>query len=130
LGSGNVEGNAIQPNGAVSGGGGEVYSTAETVIGTWMGATLYRKCYHVAHLPNNTSITIPHDLNNVRFIRCYGTNLSKGNYNFCSSIPIAFMSGENMIFIRCFANGTSISIQSNADYSTNSGDIIVEYIKL
>lgn len=56
-GSGNasIEGNVIQPNGAVSGGG-EIYSTTETVIGEWLGKPLYRKVFNCGQMPFDTSL--------------------------------------------------------------------------
>ena len=87
-------------------GGGDVYSTTETLIGSWMGAPLYRKCYNIAALPNNTELRISHGLTNVSIKRVYGIF---GNGTFSSSIPYA-----------------STSATYNVGVWTNAGDIFVK----
>ena len=44
-----------------SGGGSNVYSTEETVVGTWMGKPLYRKVAYVPSMPNTASTTNIYD---------------------------------------------------------------------
>lgn len=122
-----MTGNVIQPNGS---GGGEVYSTSETVIGTWNGRTLYRKCYEVSAMPNNTTLLVPHGLgNSVSFFSCYGwihaahldpTSFTVGSY-------ANLTTGK---FFRTYISGDSIAVETNADYHASGGTLIVEYVKI
>lgn len=43
------------------GGGAEIYASTETVIGTWMGKTLYRKCYEINATGNTPLISADGD---------------------------------------------------------------------
>ena len=46
----------------------EVYSTEETVVGTWMGKPLYKKTINFGSFPNATTTRIPHGISNIEIV--------------------------------------------------------------
>ena len=131
-GSGDIVGNVIQPNGAVSGGG-ETYSTTEEVIGTWGNKTLYRKVYDFGALPNTGTKEINDtDLIGVKIKKLYGIANSTQNY---VCIPLPFLTtGSSTAYVQLMAffaaNNSKIRVVTGEDRS-NFDDvwIVVEYTK-
>ena len=89
--------------------GKEVYSTDETVIGTWIdGKTIYRKC-----IVNNGSFSeqgtvLPVDLSNVdRIIEFHGTGIFNSLYEFNINFSNGYSPGA------AFRFGVFKDIQSN-----------------
>ena len=89
--------------------GKEVYSTDETVIGTWVdGKTIYRKC-----IVNNGSFSepgtvLPVDLSNVdRIIEFHGTGIFSSLYEFNINFSNGYSSGA------AFRFGVFKDLQSN-----------------
>lgn len=116
---------------AAGGSGGEVYSATETVIGSWLGSTLYRKVVDLPTLPNNTTKfydnLVPDNIT-VRRIEGY---YSDGTY----VIPIPFSEPQGLTgTITIGAQTTSggqirIYVQTGQDRSAADGYAIVEYTK-
>ena len=79
--------------------GKEVYSTDETVIGTWIdGKTIYRKC-----IVNNGSfsepVALPVDLSNVdRIIEFHGTGIFSSLYEFNINYSYGYSPGGSYRF--------------------------------
>ena len=103
------------------------YSADETVIGTWFGQTLYRKCFNVATMPNNTSLNIKHGITNARIVKCYGFAGSK-NVTLPSGTYISFAYDKGSS-IYCVVLGPNLQITTTTNYSEYEGGIILEYIK-
>lgn len=107
-------------------GGGEVYSTTETAIGTWKGQTLYRKVIEFGALPIISTKSVPSGLVNVAIHKIYGIGyLSSG-----ATAPIPFVGGaiNSMITLSCDAR-LNIGITTGEDRSSWTADIIIEYTK-
>ena len=115
---------------AVGGSGsGETYSTEETLIGSWLGAPLYRKSYPVQSMPDNSTLNVPTGLSGVAYRRCYGEFLfSNGSV---SEMPYAEQSGSTLYTMSVSVNPTNnnFTIVSNYDASASSGIVHIEYTK-
>ena len=79
--------------------GKEVYSTDETVIGTWVdGKTIYRKCI-VNNGSFSESVALPVDLSNVdRIIEFHGTGIFSSLYEFNINFSNGYSSGSSFRF--------------------------------
>ena len=110
-----AQGNAIEALG--------YYSTDEVNTGEkFLGSDIFRKVFTIESLPNNDTITIPHNVSDIgTIVLCYGSsqtsNLSAGR-----TIPYS-----NQILVRY--NSTNIVIQSTIDMSGSTGVVILEYTK-
>lgn len=113
---------------AVGGSGGEVFSTTETLIGTWNGANLYRKIFNIASLPNNTSTAYDTNLPTTYDVkRCYGTITSSDNWK----LPLPFVHPvtiESCVLL-IIDNNNKISIRTGTDRTSDSAEVILEYTK-
>lgn len=96
------------------------YSTDETIIGKWVdNKAIYRKCIHVSSFPNNTTINVPMNIQNLdKVINIYGMANKNGE-----SYPI------NSAMITCYVNTGALILTTTTDKHDFSGDIIVEYTK-
>ena len=96
------------------------YSTDETIIGKWVdNKAIYRKCIHISSFPNNTTINVPMNIQNLdKVINIYGMANKNGE-----SYPI------NSAMITCYVNTGSLILTTTTDKHDFSGDIIVEYTK-
>lgn len=103
------------------------YSTGEEKIGTWIdGKSLYRKVVNIGTLPNNTSGGGPHGISNINLIvKIYGycTNGSAFRPLPCSS------TNTSIGIIDVFADPTYIYVRTNANMSSYSGFVVLEYTK-
>lgn len=105
------------------------YSTNETVIGTWFGQTLYRKCFNVATMPNNTSLNIKHGITNAKIVKCYGMARTKneilpsGTYY---TFPYSYGTATSTA---CVVLGPNLQIATTVDRSGYEGVVILEYTK-
>ena len=137
-GSGSIVGNVIQPNGA-SGGSGEVYSTAETVIGTWKGQTLYRKIIEFGTLPNNNMKDVSTGFGRYAIKVVNTCVICRNSANVNVLLP----------FVSTLSDGDGVGAVINFRYDNNNGgylcaeiqtnfdatqytecDVIMEYIKV
>lgn len=111
---------------AAGGSGGETYSTTETVIGTWLGSPLYRKCFRVAAFPNAATALIPSGLTNENVVRVYGYAATSS-----ASYPVPFVSTavEANVCVLYGYDDHNINIITGSDRSGWSGYIVLEYTK-
>ncbi len=104
----------------------ELYSTDERMIGTWIdGKSLYRKCYNVSSLPNNTTARIINlnDIPNRDFVRInYGASYI--TWGLPRTYPIIRSGVE--IYI---SNSNCVDCATTSDYSNWKGIVVVEYTK-
>ena len=80
--------------------GKEVYSTDETVIGTWIdGKTIYRKCIVKNGSFSEHSTVLPVDLSNVdRIIEFHGTGIFSSLYEFNINFSNGYSPGASYRF--------------------------------
>lgn len=115
---------------AVGGSGsGEIYSTSETVIGTWFGETLYRKCITVNTLPNAGSIDILHGITNAKIVKCYGMARTKNNV-LPNGTYYTFPYSSSTASTVCVVLGKNLQITTTVDRSGYEGVVILEYTKV
>lgn len=108
--------------------GGEVYSTEETRIGTWIdGKPLYRRVFQVTCPPAGTyQVVIPaSDIPNIRIKRMDGYLYSNSN---SAGGPINFAYSRAYIATWNYA-GDIYMETNNADYANSPAEIIFEYTK-
>ncbi len=96
------------------------YSTDEHIIGTWIdGKTLYEKTIDFGAIPNNTTKSVAHGINNLSMVVSWN-GCMKSSDSF-ETVP----SGENSNF-KLTADATNISIRT----STSWNDWTVSYITI
>lgn len=104
---------------------GEIYSTDEVKIGKWLGDDLFRKVYHVAALPNTTTLDVPTGLTDVNYISVRGSAYGDGNV-----LPLPYSApGSLQSLIQISMSGNNIRIVTGQDRSNREADIVVEYTK-
>ena len=106
-----------------------VYSTTETVVGTWMGKPLYRKVIDIGNLPNANSKSVNHGISNLGIVtKYYGTAESSD-----SSIPIPYTypsaTGANYGIGLDPVTSTTITVVTGVDRSGYTGHVVLEYTK-
>ena len=103
----------------------EVYSSEETVIGTWLGKPLYRKTINVGTLPNNTVLRVAHNIINYdRFVNIIGSAKSSTQ---SLSFPFVGSNLSNNIAIQITTD--NIVIITGSDRSAFNGYVTLEYTK-
>lgn len=103
------------------------YSENEVEIGTWNGARLYRKVFHIQQLPNAVDTEYPTGLSNITVKHMEGmAQLSDAVYLLCHSSPD---STGNSIALGYSHLRNSIIIATKSDRRSMSADITLEYIK-
>lgn len=110
-----AQGNAIGALGS--------YSTDEVDTGMKYGdKTIYRKIFEIESMPNNTSVQIPHGIENLDVcMHLYGImQTTQGQ----AGQPIPYGNGLLLRY-----NWTVIVIQTSSDFSGNSGIVVIEYTK-
>ena len=125
-------------NGVISAAGGsssgETYSTTETEIGTWLGATLYRKVIDCGALPNNTEKYTSTGINGGITIRkMYGVAYNTG----FDALPLAYVSDTDQYSLVLTFNGSgnqqhpnAIRFFTNANLSSYTQSyVVIEYTK-
>lgn len=120
---------------AVGGSGsGETYSDTETTIGTWFGATLYRKVINCGALPNNTEKYISTGISgNITVRKLIGAAYNNQYY----ALPLAYVSDTDQYSLVLTYIGASdqahpnaIRFYTNANLSSYTDSyIILEYTK-
>lgn len=104
------------------------YSTAEQVIGTWLGKPLYRKTINFGALPNNSSKQVAIDVTNFdKLVNLYGVAYSTG---YTMLIPFIHNDLSNIVNVY-FNNGTKeIGVATHSDRSGYTESYItIEYTK-
>lgn len=114
---------------------GIVYSTTETVIGTFLGKPLYQKTFTFNDAISPTPITVPHNISNLDIIASiegvmYNTNNPFGNGRICYPIPFNTAPSESSsVGLRVYDNNIEISSGSGS-WSTDWQKIItLKYTK-
>ena len=111
--------------------GKEVYSLNETKIGTWIdGKPLYRKVIDCGNLPNATTKSINTGMiaNQQNIVKI--TGFATGVFSDIErTIPIPY-NGTNPIVARATYGGRYIELTTDADLSTYSAYVILEYTKV
>lgn len=109
-------------------GSSNVYSTSETVIGTWLGSTLYRKIISIGSFPNNTSKSVAHGITGLNAVASLVLTCDDGTYKFITvglGTPIDDTS-EIIVYI----NGANVVVITGTDKTAMSGYAVIEYTKL
>ena len=103
----------------------DIYSTTETVIGTYMGKPLYRKVVDCGALPNNTTKEILHNIANINIItKTSGTAWD----NIGTTIPLPTASLTSPVIIYVDKSKIYITTITDKSTSTNS-NVTLEYTK-
>lgn len=106
------------------------YSTDEQVVGTWIdGSPIYRKAIAISSLPNNTTTTYSHDIDNFsRLVNLKATWYDSSDARWYNDIR--FDSSTTKICFYC--NTTNIIIEGiGTNWSTRASNcvVIIEYTK-
>lgn len=107
------------------------FSTAETIVGTWVdGRTIYRKCFVIGQLANATSTTKAHGITNLdRPVRLYGTAKDTTlSTNFTVALPYV-SSSDVTKQINVAVNNTNIVLYHATGNNKYSVIVVMEYIK-
>lgn len=105
--------------------GADVYSTTETVVGTYMGKPLYRKVVDCGVLPNNTTKEIFHNIANINIItKTSGTAWMNDG----TTIPLPTASLTSPVEIDSDKSKIYIITITDRSTSTNS-NVTLEYTK-
>lgn len=96
------------------------YLTAETLVGKWGNANLYRKYVSVNSLPNNSSVDVTLGING------YTLRRLEAYYNSDAEAGMLLAYLSDMYYT---TSTDKLTIQTATDMSSYSGTIIVEYTK-
>ncbi len=103
--------------------GGSIYSEDETICGTWMGKTLYRKVIKTSSLPNSGAKNIPHGISNCNFVNLYGSASDSGGF----TIPLPYVDTSANASVTLTVDSNKITITTDSNRSTFSGYVVLEY---
>ena len=103
------------------------YSTNEIIIGRWVdNKYVYRKCIYIPSYPNNTTINVPTNIENLDYIvHIYGVANENGNGHPLNGSRFDIPNYA----ISCYINSGVLIISTGANRSSYSGYIIIEYTK-
>lgn len=104
--------------------GSSTYSEDETVCGTWMGKTLYRKVIKTDYLPNSGANNIPHGLSKFTVVKMYGIASDSSGF----TIPLPYVDTSDNANVTLTVDNSKITITTDANRSTFSGYIVIEYV--
>lgn len=119
---------------AVGGGGGNAYgvfSATETLIGSWFGYNLYRKCIDLGALPNAATKSVSSGLTNVGVRNLYGIMWPQSNSGY--AVPLPSVSGTNLsnqVTLAYDIDNNAVEVTTQTDRSNLYGMAIVEYFKI
>jgi len=100
------------------------YSATETEVGSFLGATLYRKVVTGSALPNDTSATLAHSITGLATM----VSISGVADNATNQLPLPYVSASDLVSLYC--DDTNINIVTNADLSAyTTSYFILEYTK-
>lgn len=118
-----TDNNGIEQPG--EGSSGEVYSTEETRIGTWIdGKPLYRKVFNVTTPPTTTSAMVADISEPFHLVDLYGHfTMQNGD-----EVPIPYLSGSNFVSAWLTLTGIKMAVSNNVFVSIPAV-IILEYTK-
>ena len=106
------------------------YSTSETIIGKWIdNKTIYRKVIDLGYMPNNTTLTVNHNITNLdRIINAYGYSLRSSDGDVLP-IPYVTFNEKNFGGINYFITASYIAITTRNDRSNFYAYMVLEYTK-
>jgi hypothetical protein len=122
-------------NNGGSGGGSseEIYSTEETVIGTWLGKPLYRKAYNFTTSSSALNMQIKIDNIDYDYITMTDKSVILDNVGNSKSMPMNYVTSTTFI---CRANVQYTSVAGwfvyfvyPSDVKNKKGIVVVEYTK-
>ena len=103
----------------------DMYSTAETIIGEYLGKPLYRKVVNFGALPNAGLKEVNHNISNLNYIvNLRGTATNGSSYIFLPRVHTA----SNLCIV-LEATKTTILMADSYDFSAFSAQITIEYTK-
>ena len=107
----------------------EVYSTEETVVGTWMGKPLYKKTINFGSFPNATTTRIPHEISNIEIVPffLYGWYDSEDKLWYSNG-----RAGSDNVICLIHIDSTSVILQGgriNWTNRTSNGNVTIYYTK-
>ena len=103
-----------------------VYSTTETVIGTWLGKTLYRKVINFGALPNKASKRVAHNISNLDIV----VRLSGIFTNGSATLPLPYAHSTSTSVVALYTpDKVHVQTECGIDRTAYTGYIIIEYIK-
>lgn len=123
-----VNNNAIEVTNIINA---EEYSTNEVQTNkTWIdGKPIYRKCFNIGNLPNNTTKQIAHGISNMSTtIKINGTAI-RSTDNDTLPIPYVTFNANNSGGIVIYIDSTNIVLRTTTDRSAYVGYITLEYTK-
>lgn len=103
----------------------DIYSTAETIIGEYLGRPLYRRVINFGALPNTGTRELKHNIPNLDYVVNLRGTATNGDT--CIMLPRTHMSGNLSIVLE--ATKTNLLIADGYDFSAFYADIIIEYTK-
>ncbi len=103
---------------------GSIYSEDETVCGTWMGKTLYRKVIKTNSLPNSGAQNIPHGISNFNVVKIYGIASDSSGF----TIPLPYVDTSDNSNVTLTVDNSKLTITTDANRSTFSGYVVIEYV--
>lgn len=122
-------GQAVEAD-AVAVGGSEAYVATETVIGTFLGKTLYRKVLTFATGPATAGDNrqVAHSIGTyTHIVRLYGELYRSSNG---TRIPVPYVHTDAQFGILAFADDTNVELRtSGGDYTAFTGYMVIEYCK-
>ena len=104
-----------------------VYSTTETVIGTWLGKPLYRKVIDFGTLPNTTTKSVNHNISNLnKIVSMKGYAYNGTNFNPLPSTNVNSLGNQMALY----CNATQVIVATGADRSNfTESYVVLEYTK-
>lgn len=112
---------------------GEIYSTTETVVGTWNDKPLYRKVINFTLPSSASTLNVSHGATNIDEVVNLQGIFKNSAGNAYNPIPqfIASSSGALTNYVRMYAGSlTQITIEMlGTTYASRKGYIIMEYTK-
>lgn len=108
----------------------KTYSTTEQIIGTWIdGKPIYRKTINFGALPNNTTKSINHNINNLDYV----TDIKGIAYNSTSGlyVPLPHVNVFDVNYgLEIYMDNTKVYLLTASDMSAyNNTYITIEYTK-
>lgn len=112
---------------------GDMYSTDEKMIGQWIdGKPLYQKVVKCGQQSASaTKVVVPHNIENVDFIRIVGAWAAESGPNFISGGTeiIPNVNGSSDFMGRVTADATNISIKQQGGWDRYYALVVVQYTK-
>ena len=110
---------------------GNIYSTDEINTGKlWIdGKPIYRKIIDFGSLPNATSKSVAHNINNLGFVINVSGTVYHTTVITYYPIPLQYKGNDSNYNVEIYVNNTNIVMNSNTDRSFYSAYVILEYTK-